>query len=203
MKGAVENKLANIPGAEAVQKLLKKGDFRQLEKFKKSFPDAFEELRGGAVDDLISRASTQDGKVSIGRLTTMLRKMPVESQNLIFGVNKKNKIDALQKIMEETQATVRNNPSRLRDILVNVLNPMSLKAATVGQIGNFFRARIVGAPETLKSVGRAAEKSGKFFGAPAGVGVSTFGARQTFLTPKDEGPFSAPGSNSGFGLPRR
>ena len=202
VKGSVEKVLKNTPGEEAVRKLFKSGNFRQIERFQKAFPEAFEELRQGSVDDILSRAMTQDNQIAIGKLNTILKKLPEESKNLIFGENKKSKIEALQLLMQETQATVRNNPGRLRDIMLAVANPANWKMATVGQITNFFRSRIVGLPGTMESTAKGLQYLGKQAGSMQGVAAGQLTGRQLIPTEK-EFNFGIKQKELNFGIPSK
>lgn len=199
VKGSIKSKLESIPGEQAVRKLFQSGNFRQIEKFKEKFPDAFEQLRQGAVDDIISRSLTQDSKLSVGSLVKKLRLLPEESQNLIFGPEKKKIIEALNLVMQETQATVRNNPSRLRDILVSVSNNTSLGKLTVGQLHNAFLTAVVHGPGTLNALSKGAQATGRFLGSPAGVAAGEFGARS--ILPPQESKFNIPQRNPVFAVP--
>ena len=186
VRSAVDRIVEKTPSEQAVRKLLKTGDFRQMQKFQRAFPEAFEELRTGAVDDLVARSMTRDQNVDVTKLTKILGKMSKESQNLIFGEAQVKKIKALQLVIEETPALIRANPSRLREIMFDLYNPVSWKKATVDQIGNFLKARIVGLSNSkaLKALGKAGEALQKVSPGQA-TAISEFGLRQTLPAPSN------------------
>ena len=202
LKGAVKSKigalLKDTTDEKAVSRLLKQGDFKQIEKLKNTFPEAFEELREGTVDELLSGSLDMNGKINIGALNKTLNRISEPAKNLIFGKEKLKKIKALHLVMAESEATVRQNPSRLRDIFLAVTTKTGLADLSFRQITNMYRKMLAGMPHSLalksvRGVGQAVEK----IATPGFTTVgSEFTARQ--LLPRETRLRDEPA----FGLPK-
>lgn len=107
---------------DRLNKVLKTNDPKRIAAIKESFPEAFDILRQGKIEEF-ARAAEKDGKINYGTLSRNLSKIPVESQNLIFGEGASEKIKALKAFVESAPAPV--NPSRtaLTQVLLNMANP--------------------------------------------------------------------------------
>lgn len=84
-------KLQGLSGEQLSKKLFQPGNVKQLETFKKQFPEAFEDLKKAHLQDLYNKSLTK-GEISIPKLINQADRMSPEARSLIFGKESAQKI---------------------------------------------------------------------------------------------------------------
>jgi len=99
-KKQVEDFLKKTPEIDRINKILKTNDPKKIEAVKKAFPEAFEVLRQGKIEEIAKRAEV-NGAINPKQLAKIITKMPPESANLIFGKDAVVKANALKTFLDE------------------------------------------------------------------------------------------------------
>lgn len=98
-KRTAENFFSRTPEGERIAKILKTNDPAKIEGVKRSFPEAFEQLRAGMLED-ISQRSELKGEVNPRKLVKIVKGMQPETANLIFGADGVQKAKALSRVLD-------------------------------------------------------------------------------------------------------
>lgn len=93
-KAAVNTLLNKTPEIDRINKILTTGNPKKIEEIKKAFPEAFESLRQGKIEEIAQRAKNPRD------LAKIVSKLPQESAELIFGKDRVLKSKALKTVLE-------------------------------------------------------------------------------------------------------
>ena len=180
VKRAVEDFLEKTSDESIVEKLIKSADFEKTDAIRKAFPEAFETLRIGKIDNIAARAAVK-GEISPNRLSKIINSMSEPTAELILGKGAKAKGRALKTFLDSVPEKL--NPSGTAEManLVKMFNILS-------QVGSVSQSVALSALTSGMKIQRAGQVvSG--FSLPLGA---TQALGKTIL-PKDK--------NQGFNTP--
>lgn len=169
VKGGVKKALddfldKNTPESMA-ETILRTGDAERIASFKATFPEAFETLRMGKIDNLLAKATIK-GEISPQKLSKVIDNMPQETAELLLGSGAKQKAAAMRTYLNSLPEKI--NPSGTAEMLdlIRSFNVLS-QAGSIGQSGLL---RLLTSGQGLQTTGRAVQQ----FALPAGA-VQQFG----------------------------
>ena len=181
------------PEVNRINKILKTNDPKKIAAIEKTFPEAFNVLRAGKIDEIMER-SLSKGEISPRKLTNIINKMPKETQLLVFGKNAIKKADALKTYLDNLPDKLgpSGTPEGLEFFgLFNILKQATsfgrqglMDTLTNSQLGKDIFAKV-----------------GSSLQAPGTVAGAAFGARQFMPPTKDE--FNTPDREFNFGITGR
>jgi hypothetical protein len=168
VKGGVKfvlDKTLDVSDESMVANILKSGDAEKMADLKKVFPEAFETLRLGKIDEVISR-SIREGEISPKALTNIINKMPKATAELLLGPGAKPKAAAIRSFLDGMAKNA--NPSDSGTLLefFKMFNVLS----QAGSIAQSRALQLITSGSKLQSAGSAAQS----FALPASA-VQQFG----------------------------
>lgn len=108
VKSFSKNQLDKIKETQAINKILDVSDPKKIAAVRKNFPEAFETLRQGKIEEVATRSLT-NGEISPKKLVKALDKMPKETRALLLGNDADKKLDAMKVVIRSIPENI--NPS--------------------------------------------------------------------------------------------
>lgn len=141
-KRTAENFFDQTTEIQRINKVLKTGDPKKIAKLAEDFPQAFDVLRQGKIEEFVQKSEV-NGVIDIGKLTRAIDKMPEESKSIIFGPKSAEKIRALKTFYEARPMDVNPSKTALARQLIDMFNPYTQAMA----VGRSAAHRFLTAPE--------------------------------------------------------
>jgi hypothetical protein len=180
------------PETQIINKVLKTADPKKMQAVKEAFPEAFETLKTGKIQEILER-STVGGDINAKKLIKIINNMPPESARLIFDAEKKEAAAAMQTFLEDPSQTGKSLDFQ------NFLTGFSLlsQASSLLKSGALKAATKSGQTRELIE-GIAQNQLVKPFASGLGARATTeIGIRQ-FMPPTESQGFNIP---NGFKIP--
>jgi hypothetical protein len=131
VKQFAEEALEKVPSAKTTQALFRKFDVKNLRQLETKFPEAFQQLKAGAIKGLRERASVKEG-LSPRSLVRELDKLPAETKQILFGPKNAEVVEKFKLVLNSIPP--RKGPSGTPELqeLNKIFNIMS-QARSIGQ----------------------------------------------------------------------
>ena len=149
------------PAEGIVEKLVKLNDSEKLLELQKRFPEAFETLRAGKIDDLIKRSTLKEN-INPNKMVKVLNNLSPEDSFILFGPNAKAKVADISTVLANTPPPVNPSGTAVLQWVRDIINP-------------YRQAQSIGQSALLKVItsGDKIQKAGKFalpLGAAQSIG---------------------------------
>lgn len=187
------DKFTAIPEVSIIDKVLSTNDPKKIENVKNAFPEIFEKLRSGKIEDISARAA-KNGVVNPKMLAKIIDKMEPETANMIFGIEGVKKAKALKVFLDSVPDKL--GPSGTPEGLefAQLFNPF---AQGWSLAYDQFRKLVSETPIGKDIFSRA----GKGLQGSIATGLGEFGARNVFQTPSEREYYKNQAKN--FGIPMK
>ena len=169
--------MERTPEIDRINKVLKTNDPKKIAAVKRAFPESFETLRQGKIQEIATRAETQ-GAVNPRKLANMMDKLPPETARLIFGAEAAGKAKALKTFLDSIPPMTGPSGTPAGLEIFRTFNVLS-QAASVG------RSRF---SKLLENIARGKDiptRLGRGLQTPSARGAAVFGVRQLTPPPRD------------------
>lgn len=187
-KKQIDDFLKKTPEIDRINKILKTNDPKKIEAVKKAFPEAFESLRQGKIQDIASRSEIS-GAVDPKRLANIIDKMPPESARLIFGDDAVVKANALKTYLDAVPGRLGPSGTPEGIEFLGIFNLMKQSTSVGRSAWLSSLKKLSEGKDVLTSTGNILTKEVRGLNVPGALGV--FGAT-TLMPPQRE--------NRGLGL---
>lgn len=173
-KATAESFFQKTPEIDRINKILKTNDPEKIKAVKEAFPEAFESLRQGKIQELASKAEVS-GEVNPRKLAKLIDGIPPETRKLIFDENAELKAKALKVYLDNIPP--RLGPSGTPEGLqifqtLNVWNQ-------INSLSRSALSSLLTSPESIMKLGRGLQT-----GWVKGAGA--FGTRQGLPLPDEQ-----------------
>lgn len=91
------SKIEAMPDEQFVQRMFKQGNNAQLKTLEKQFPKAYDSLKTSYMSDMYNK-SVVKGEVSVPKLLSNAKKLPAETQELLFGPGSSQTIKDIENV---------------------------------------------------------------------------------------------------------
>jgi hypothetical protein len=190
-KAAARKFFEKTPEGRRIEKILATNDPAKIDSVKKAFPEAFDTLRRGKIEEIMKRAETK-GEIDPRKLATIIDKLPAETAVHIFGPKNMETAKALKIYLDALPPMSGPSGTPAGLAFSNVFNILD-------QVYSVGKSTLQGAL-TRGALGKDIyTKAGKALGTAKARSALEFGARQ-FLPPQENGNFDIP-ANTTFQLP--
>lgn len=165
-KKEIQNFLEKNPEISRINKVLSTSNPKKIEAVKRAFPQSFETLRQGKIQEIADRSMLK-GEVDPAKLSKIIDKLPKETVELLFDGDKTLKARALKTYLDALPPKVGPSGTPEGIELFGILNVFK----QVNSLGRSALSGIVRGSQpgvsAMEKLGRALNAKGNYFSLPA------------------------------------